>query len=143
MKKTNLIPKSKAKNAYELLNEVKALILGEPKRYQQSMWIRRISKGDRRDEFPACGTVACVGGWVATLKRKAVDEVTAGDVAMDILGLDETKAYELFNAFALVECIPRGRPYPEPQSVAYAKLGAKHITRFQKKYAQQLKAKAV
>jgi hypothetical protein len=74
--KKDLIPKSKAKTAYGLLSEVRKLILEEPKRYDQGIYIARINGAndsvDLRSEYrqePACGTVACVAGWVATLKR--------------------------------------------------------------------------
>lgn len=139
MKKQTTIPKSKAKTAYGLLTEVKRLILAEPKRYRQTTWGVRESVDGPVYDMPACGTVACVAGWVMTLKRprKPLDFLT-GENAQKILGLSETQHTELFAAYALVS-----RTSAAPQTLAYAKAGAAHIAAFQQKYAAQLKAKKV
>lgn len=139
-KQTGKIPKSKAKNAYALLNEVKALILEEPKRYNQSIFIARapddISDCDAPEGIPACGTVGCVAGWVATLKRPSgrfgYDQ--ASGIAGRILGLSAIQQSNLFDG---------GAVNGSTGTMAYAKNGAKHITEFQKQHARQLKAKRV
>lgn len=139
------IPRSKAKTAYGLLSEVRRLILEEPKRYNQRWWIARLDgkngalylSREQDDIVPACGTVACVAGWVATLKvgnRFTAD--MAEYVATQKLGLDSDQALELFKESA----VPMNLT---PQTEAYAKAGAAHIASFQKKYAAQLKAKRV
>lgn len=140
----NLIPKSKAKTAYGLLSEVRALILAEPLRYDQGTWIERKDNPRRNFDgdiceapksYPACGTVGCVAGWVATLTRKetwAYDE-TEG-IAQIKLGLNDEQAIMLFDCDAVRHTI-------EPQTIQHAKAGARHIQRFQKKHAAQLKAK--
>lgn len=141
MRKKNLIPKSKAKTAYSLLSEVCAVIAAEPLRYDQWTWGRR--EGDMSPDdltfhayvFPACGTVGCVAGWVATLKSKRdFDMNNAGTIARRILGLGGKDAGELFSPEAA-----RGAS----QSTAHAAAGVKHIRRFQKKHRAQLLAKKV
>lgn len=132
------IPKSKAKNAYELLSEVRALILAEPKRYNQGIWELHAIPGvvDRFDAplgVPQCGTVACVAGWVNTLKPRN-DQEYPDDAAMQTLGITSHQAGALFDADAF---------NGEPQTMAYARLGERHIARFQKRYEKRLKAKAV
>lgn len=126
--KRSLIPKSKAKTAYGLLSEVRALILAEPKRYDQARWISHGSG----DNYPRCGTIGCVAGWVDTLKpsrgRHVVDRASA------VLGLDYWKSSELFDGAAASG---------NGQTVRHAKLGAAHIRRFQKSNRAELLAKKV
>ena len=131
------IPKSKAKTAYGLLTEVKRLILKEPKRYDQTLWIVGRTGGDHLVDrsFPACDTVGCVFGWVAMLKgplKFEFDETYS--IARKILGLTEGQTYKLVH--------PSAAKHP-PQTKAHAQSGARHITRFQKTYMAQLKAKKV
>lgn len=133
MSKKTLIPKSKAKNAYQLLAEVRALILAEPKRYNQEEWIRRVNPMERPEIFPSCGTICCVGGWVETLRPSAAAETT--------LGLSHGQEVELFSGEALFRLRSRASEFPATGTQAYAKLGARHITAFMKANAVQLKAK--
>lgn len=132
------IPKSKAKTAYGLLSEIRKIILEEPKRYDQWGWLRR-GKSLRGDPFePACGTVGCVGGWITVLKDAKSDD------AIQILGVGIEAAWELFDADAAGKRMcGDGFEYSEASICAHAKRGARHIERFQKKYAKQLKAKRV
>jgi hypothetical protein len=125
------IPVSKATNAYELLDEIKALALEEPKRMNMGLW--RVEDGDEwtiaafEIDLPSCGTVGCIGGWA---------EVLAG--SSDALGLTWCQSEELFSGDALIaESIRIG------QTVEHAQHVADHITAFQQKYEAQLKAKAV
>lgn len=141
------MPTSRAKTAYGLLDEVKELILARPKRYDQERFIKRLNGTNGADflkpsQAPACGTVGCVAGWVATLKRgdTFLYNETPG-IAADILGLEPEQRSELFSGSALY-C--GSDTYTLKHGTArYAKAGAEHITRFQKKYAKQLKAKRV
>jgi hypothetical protein len=129
------LPTSRAKNAYDLLTEVKELILADPRRYDQGTYIERhggVKNARVIIEYPPCGTVGCVAGWVATLKRgRRFTYGTAGPIAEDILGLDQIQANDLFSGDAA--------PYPA-QTRDHAKAGARHITAFQKRYREQLKA---
>jgi hypothetical protein len=135
---TKLPPRSKATTAYALLSEVRRLILAEPKRYHQGRFIVR--KGDEENEFdrvkmPACGTVGCVAGWVATLKGPAnFSYGRASGIARRILGISAMDAWEFFGGAAV-----DGRP----QTKRYAQAGAAHIARFQREHAAELKAKKV
>lgn len=129
------MPKSTATNAYELLDEIKALALEEPKRIDMNNW--RLSDGDvfpalTRRGYPACGTVGCIGGWV---------EVLSGcrpNGAEGILGLSSAQSNELFWDPAL---ITHGKSHG--QTAKHARLTVQHIARFQAKYESQLKAKAL
>ena len=60
------------------------------------------------------------------------------DRANRILGLSNYQEEELFSACALDSATTAA-----PQTLAYARAGVRHIRRFQKKYATQLKAKRV
>lgn len=135
------IPKSRARTAYGLLSEVRALILAEPKRYDQGLYIMRADddkdSADVRRGYPSCGTVACVAGWVATLAHS--EPFHAGEtvgIASHILGLSWIQTGELFNGSAVSDHLG-------PQTKRYAKAGAKHIADFQRKHRAQLKTTRV
>lgn len=135
MEVTKSIPKSRAKTAYGLLSEIRALILAEPKRYDQTTFIAR--ENDAWSfvlglKMPACGTVGCVAGWVATLKGpRDFSYEDASMIAEDILGVP---CHDLFNGGAVKQ---------RPQTAAHAKAGAHHIAKFQKEHRAQLLAKKV
>ena len=148
--KTKLIPKSKAKNAYDLLAEIRDLILEEPRRYNQRRWRMPLREIEATRQ-PDCGTVCCVAGWVESLKFKKRSPLD-GDWGFSdapvfrrgvrVLGLTEGQGRELFDAHAADD--PDRLYQPDSvQTVAHARRGAAHIRRFQKKYAAQLKAKRV
>ena len=135
-RKNKNMPVSKARNAYELLQEIRKLILEEPKRYDQEY---TLTVGDGPD-MPACGTVGCVAGWTVALKLpdRVAQYSYGGGVcirAATILGLDYEQRSLLFDGGAL------GRT--RPQTLRHAKRGAEHIKRFMEKHAKQLKAKKV
>lgn len=64
------IPRSTAKTAWGLLQDVKRAMREEPRRVDMDTWLRRM---DPRNlcyecyEAPACGTVGCFAGWVVLL----------------------------------------------------------------------------
>lgn len=131
------LPRSKAKTAYGLLSEIRALILAEPKRYdQKNTLVVRDKDIPSGDYFPSCGTVGCVAGWVTKLKsRRPMHEQNVLRFAARVLGIDyEKQGDELFNGYAADG---------ESQTVEHAESGAAHIARFQKKYRAQLLAKSV
>jgi|SRR5579859_2543571 len=74
MARLKATPRSKAKNAYELLNDVCRVVLDEPKRVHMDAYITAFQNPGRVaceiGDGPACGTVGCIGGWVAILKRR-------------------------------------------------------------------------
>lgn len=99
----SLLPKSKATNAYELLEELIQAVLEEPLRYDQSDWLsqgvyRMSIHRTRGRNVPACGTVACFAGWVVTLVQgydayaKIGYNSIAGQAA-HILGFDWEDCY--------------------------------------------------
>lgn len=66
--KAELLPRSKARNAYELLAEVIQAITDEPKRYNQQAWLAtEPDLDDAPNGFPACETVGCRAGWLVLL----------------------------------------------------------------------------
>jgi hypothetical protein len=130
----NAMPVSKAKTAYGLLSEIRKLILEEPKRYDQCATLVHGADASEfyGDKLPACGTVACVGGWVLVLKGFGVHDSL--DKAWGVLGQPTDDMWDLFEA---------DRAGSRGNIAAHAKRGAAHIAKFQKKYAAQLKAKRV
>lgn len=133
----NALPKSRAKTAYGLLSEIAALIVEEPKRYNQhdTLDIRGRKQGLSLGyaEYPNCGTVGCVAGWVAALispRPSRVQDVLG--YAGRVLGLSVRQQDCLVSANAAG---------PERQTVAHAQRGVEHIRRFQKRYRAQLLAK--
>jgi hypothetical protein len=143
----NAMPKSKAKTAYGLLSEIRALILKEPKRYDQRDYLKTGDEaiGYYGNNAPTCGTVGCVAGWVGALKggfkKFSLDDGSyIDDFATDVLFGQHANASELSDQLFDGEAAgPRNNENP----VAHAQRGAKHIAKFQKKYAKQLKAKRV
>lgn len=131
------LPKSKATTAYELLSEVRRLILEEPKRYNQE----HVFTDPVNRNAPQCGTIACVAGWVAVLKGLDRNRDIMSQAA-NVLGIDDTEADELFSGAAIDE-IAGCNTAPMIGTPEYASYGAQHIAKFQKKYAAQLKAKRV
>jgi hypothetical protein len=132
------MPTSRAKTAYGLLSEICKLIVEEPLRYYQGDWIRR--EGDNLScflpakKYPSCGTVGCVAGWVATLKRRHFSDIQTESIAQKVLGLSGDQTIELFSGSAVSGV---------GQTQAHARAGVRHIRRFQKKYLSQLLAKKV
>jgi hypothetical protein len=139
MKNTTL-PKSKAKTAYDLLSDIAALALEEPKRIDMDVFCQRADMPSHawkpRAGFPDCGTVGCIGGWASMLKHgKFTDE----DDAAALLGLTAGQACELFYPSDLLADAAGGHA----QTPAHAAAVVRHIEQFQTKHAAQLKAKAL
>lgn len=133
------MPTSRAKTAYGLLSDVKRVILAEPLRLDMGIVCLRGSSLQFRDRVPDCGTVGCIAGWALSLKgRTSNDEENHGNTrdAQELLGLDFKDAQSLFFVDRLVQASNK-------QTAAHAKATARHITRFQKAHAAQLKAKRV
>ena len=138
------LPRSKAKNAYELLDEVAKVITEEPKRYDQTTFVggpRRY--GNRRDpEFhankPACGTTGCFAGWISILKTGKMDdsERTARRLLPNLSrGWCDDPLDDLFAGHH-----PELGDHPDG-SKAYARGGVRVLRKFQKKYEKELKAR--
>lgn len=130
------MPVSKATNAYELLDEIKALALEEPLRVSMNYW--RLNASDiEQDTFithlilPACGTIGCIGGWAEALAG-------TGQQAADILGLTDDQWNDLFYPLELVWEADEIGQTPE-----HARHVIAHIAAFQQKHEAQLKDKPV
>lgn len=142
MPRSTTRPVSKAKTAYGLLGEIPKLILQEPKRYDQTCVLEVAPKDGRHNpsNYPPCGTVGCVAGWTVALTeppRRVNRLILKANVmvhAARILGLTIGQAEELFAA---------GQAGIHPQTLGHAKRGARHIARFRKRYAKQLRAKRI
>jgi hypothetical protein len=134
------MPVSKAKNAYELLQEIRKIILEEPKRYDQADTLTVGDECRHKKRQPDCGTVGCVAGWVVALTTPANRLASVArngrilEKAALVLGIDSYLASELFY----------GGPIdgPPEQTVAHARAGAAHIKRFMENRKEQLKAKS-
>lgn len=130
--KTELIPKSRAKTAYVLLSEVRALALEEPKRMRMSCWGGVVGNAETLPEShrPACGTVGCIGGWVNVLSPKS-----RRNGASSILGLNSDQTDELFYGDLCTD--------DDQGTMKHARRVGALIRKFQKKYRAQLLAKKV
>lgn len=142
---------SKAKTAFGLLSEVKREILADAGGYDQTE-IARPRRGLKKET--ACGTAFCRAGWVAMLRGRAslwqstfADQLVVANFlshphdtepvwtwARRLLGLTHEQAEELFGGSAVDG---------DPGTTRHARLGARGIEEFQKKYARQLRATKV
>jgi hypothetical protein len=96
-----------AKINVKLLRRIQKHILAEPRRYNQNATIIKAEPGakvrpDRGEDVnivPACGTVACIGGWADILgaARGAKIREFSFDRARKLLGLDEDQGIRLFD----------------------------------------------
>jgi hypothetical protein len=133
-------PKSRAKTAYGLLSEVCRVILADPRRYNQTDWLTLLDGRARSywtmpEQRPDCGTIGCVAGWVCAMKCQTENPLLSSsftyDFARRMLGLSVEQASELFDS--------DGAGDTRPQTPEHAKAGVKHILRFQRKHAAQLR----
>lgn len=132
-------PKSKAKNAYELLGEIRKLILENPLRYDQGVYLDHKAKdpifGPTRKKWPSCGTIGCRAGWVFELTApEGADPYDIFGYAAKILGLTNQQAHSFFSGLAVDG---------KPQTKAHAKHGAEGIAEFMKENKKQLQAKKI
>jgi len=141
---------TKAHNAYDLLKEVRTLILEEPRRYNQNEWMSNIAdipdgythKGVilSRETRPACNTVGCRAGWVNELAHpnpRSYSTYETGDEAAKILGITTKQAEHLFAPF---DDDDRDSAWG---TVENAKKGARGITVFMAHHKKQLQAKRI
>lgn len=89
----------------ELLERVKQHILEEPKRLKMGSWGRRVNP--LNSDYPACGTVGCIGGWSIFLAEPKWLTANAGELiqycevelpsdARRLLELERDQAARLF-----------------------------------------------
>ncbi len=125
-------PRTRATTPIGILKSVAKAILEEPKRYDQSDWGERVIPEDDYDKqrLPACGTVACVAGWVDVLTRPKTKDAVVGfggseRRARRKLKLQPWQARELFDG---------GAVYGREGTKAYARAGVRHIEQFMREH---------
>jgi hypothetical protein len=139
-KKSIRLPKTRAKNAYELLKEIRTIILAQPKRYAQTEILIHGRPGSvfsthtwRDLIIPPCGTVGCRAGWIVELTRAGgTANVGIIDRAAQILGFGTAREIGEFFAGSAAE--------GEPGTREHARSGAKGITAFMKEHKARLLA---
>lgn len=71
--KFSLIPKSRAKNSYELLNDVVKVMREEPKRVRFGDWLMTFAGNKFSKDVPACGTIGCIAGWCIAVRAPSAN----------------------------------------------------------------------
>lgn len=142
------LPISRATNAFDLLEELKAVIREEPQRLYMGWWIAkkhgvmtstpdwilRTNKRDMGHLQPACGTVACAAGWIVLLR----DEKAQGSDT-------EWAALRQFpeSTFRTFEHLFNRSPNAEVGTPEAAEFVADRIALIQRFYEHDLKAFAL
>lgn len=134
---TSSLPVSTAKRALGLLREVQRLILEEPKRLDMGTVCYRRTSAPRARDYPSCGTVGCIAGWVNVLK--GYERPSDMNEAARTLGLNARQQKALFMPESLVSEARAGLR----QSSAHAIKTFKHIDRFIKRNLGTLRYKKV
>ena len=161
-----LLPVSNAKTAYGLLNDVKAVILEEPKRVYMGDWAiegksdveyfcstHMQTREGRTVNGPACNTIGCISGWVTFLKPEKRVHASCGenivapraegygsdDAGRDLVNgsYSDDPIFPLRTAvYDLFMNTNVKAPYGTKK---YAQIVARRIESFQKKWAKELK----
>lgn len=155
-----LIPKFRRKNAtsWELLEAVIAAIKAEPKRLNMSSWLDTAARKNRQPKQlqPACDTVGCIAGWMATITAPKATVLTTlrvvapqnvaysllpASIREDTLRLFYGAGSSSFGVFALHDKYP----FPEstPGTQRYARAAIKNIRAFMKENEAELKAHVI
>lgn len=69
-----LVPRSNAKNAYDLMNDAIASIEAQPLRLYMGDWLIDEPYRYRYMARPECGVIACAAGWIA-INRFGIDSL--------------------------------------------------------------------
>lgn len=124
--------RSDATTAYDLLTDIRAYILEEPKRIFMGDWILKRNEVKRRldSEAPVCGTVGCIAG--------NADVLTDGKVrwshAERILSGDVPDLMRAFSGLFYNTDVPANYG-----TIEYARIVAGRITTFQKQHKAKLR----
>lgn len=154
--------------AAALLREVRRLILEEPGRLDMGSWVRALEGQTHGNDIglhyahrkkPACGTVACLAGWGATVLRP--EEITIGrlhsnaDTALTALLAtthregDSTwlDVGDLFSGSAsreFDEVDPSDYPYlPPPGTRELARVVARRISTYLRRHRRELERRVI
>ncbi len=123
--------RTRAKTPVGILRHVARLILDEPKRFYQELFLVKGQPGQKsisNHRFPACGIIGCVAGWVVVATGREHSEASVCSMAASALGLDRFQTFELFRGVALDSCLSADG------TKAYARAGVRHIAKFVKKH---------
>lgn len=148
------LPRSRAKTAWGLLQDVKRAILAEPRRINMGLFVD--TTADQllpENKVPACGTVGCFAGWVSILGRPTGEEnreriggyddydatrILNGDDNEDSLNLFTVGRYRnyVFNGGLGDRCAKT-----KPGTVAHARAVVARINKFMRVNEKALKAR--
>lgn len=78
----------------DILQKVKQHILEEPRRLRMTTWFYKTDLVDPMS--PPCGTIGCIAGFTVMLSGKIVEVETVQEEAMELLGINDKQAGELF-----------------------------------------------
>lgn len=84
----------------KLLRKIQRHILAEPRRYNQNLWREEVDPAD--DNHPACGTIACIGGWANVLTGHGAGSSGSWWQAQTALGLTCEQAGRLFDSVSAI-----------------------------------------
>lgn len=126
--------RSNAKNAYDLMSDIKDYILEEPKRVYMGDWLM---KGKEAIEHyfetaaPACGTVGCIAGNASVL----TDNTIPWSHADELLSGDSEQLRRALNSLFYDTDVDANYGTKK-----YARIVAGRITQFQKQHKEALRA---
>lgn len=129
--------RSNAKNAYDLMSDIKEYILEEPKRVYMGDWLirgRRVIKDFFETEGPACGTVGCIAGNAVMLAGNPEGRNVVSQ-SLEILGGDNFTLRRKLEHDLFLDCAVDAK-YGTKK---YARIVAGRITKFQKYYKEALR----
>lgn len=87
----------------EPLLQVKQVFLDNPERLLMDTWLVKDKPGSMFDDdyferqFPVCGTVGCIAGWIKELAGDYAEDSLAPTSANNVLGLKHTDTKQLFH----------------------------------------------
>jgi hypothetical protein len=129
--------RSNAKTAYELMSDIAAYVMEEPKRLWMGDWIIE-GEAEIEDFFdtqgPACGTVGCIAGNAVVLTGQTQNGRSTATTATEILAGDNHRLG------TSVQCLFLNTEVEAKYgSEKYAQIVVERIKRFQEKYETELR----
>lgn len=109
LRQISLLPRSSATNAYDLMVDVIRAIEEEPKRINMDNYSTIKMSQVAKNKRPACGTVACVAGWMQIMRadrrtllayiRRGFGPMSAYDASYMLPESVRNDAYSMFQTF--------------------------------------------
>jgi len=129
--------RSAAKTAYELMSDIAAYVLEEPKRLWMGDWIIE-GEAEIEDFFetrgPVCGTVGCIAGNAVVLTGQAQNGRSTSTTATEILAGDNHMLR------TSLQCLFLGTGVPAKYGTKkYARIVVERIEKFQEKHEAALR----